>query len=235
MTRLREISPVSTYTSYLVPRWMPDVERWVLYQCIPSLHIPDERREQLATYWEDMPITQRFGRKAMVSDYQFRMYHDFRVDARPFLILQGNRGGTPARYTRREQLLLQAQHLPDQPPRMGTLPYAPFDERTVARILERDRLVQAGQNIDRLRSMDSVVGQKAIEAEADRMFRKAFLDWWHEEMGPIAEQFGSLLRNGLDQDIRRATQAETYAANHFHEHFMETGEVPAPVTHAIRG
>ena len=235
MTRLRDVSPISTWTSHLVPRWMPDVEQWVLYQCIPSLHIPDERRTQLATYWEDLPVTQRFGRRAMVSDYQYRMYHDFRVDARPFLILQGDRGGTPARYTRREQLLLQAHHLPDTPPRMGTLAYAPFDERTVTRILERDRLVEAGRNIDALRRMDSLIGQKAIEAEADKAFRQAFLDWWAQEMGPIAEQFGSLLRHGLDQEIRKATPEEAYAANRFHDHFMETGEVPAPVVHAIRG
>jgi len=237
MARLRELSPVSASVSYYVARWRREAGRWMLYHAIPQRMIHADRRAQLSVWWEDLPVGQQAGRRQSVSAYQYQMYQDHQLDVRPFLILQGERGATPARYLDREKKVLAALQLPTVPPALGSLAYAPFDERTVARILERDRLVKANQNLEMLAKINSGAGQRAEDGEAETAYRRAILAYWSEAAKPQAELLADILgKTHEGKQLRRATQREAYAANHFQEHFLETGEVPgATLPELIRG
>jgi hypothetical protein len=73
------------------------------------------------------------ARALFASDYQCQMYQQHRVWARNLWILQGTGGGHPVEYTPQEQRWLSLMDQPTEPPKLGTLCYAPFDQRVISR------------------------------------------------------------------------------------------------------
>lgn len=235
--RLREISPVLPTTSHLRFRWLASAEQWALYQCIPKHLLHPERVAQFARHWSELPKDQQMGRRMSVSEYQFRMFHDFGVDAHKTWILQGTAaewsGGTPARYTDEERMILHAENESTETIPAGTLPAIPFDERVVRAIRQRDRLLQVGLDVDRLRQLDSVEGHAATMAKAQKAHRAAFLKWMKVDQAPVADFLAWFLRKKeADRLFRNATQEEAYCATTFTQQFTETGVMPTP--HLVR-
>lgn len=231
--RLREISPKSDTHSWLLLTWMqkpglPDTGRWVLYECVPEAHVPTEMRERLGgtPYWE-MPKERRAGREALVSPTQWLIWRKHRVWARPFWILQGNTGGTPMQYSELEQRWLKLTKQPSEPPHLGALPYAPFDERVVRAIEERDRLRKLNYSIDRMKSTASAATLKVELEEAEKAYRKKFLKWFSEQ---LSEQAAFLewytRRTEADYTLKRQTREEFTAANQLEDLYIETGLLP---------
>lgn len=230
-TRLRDISPIVDQTSHLRFRWRPKMQDdfhdvWELYACTPVALLDDFRVHQLTQHWSDLPPSQQMGRKQCVTEYQHYMFRTHRVEARRFWVLQGPNGGTPAVYSRREARLLKAIGVPDDPPPLGFLAYAPFDERAVRAILQRDKLVQAGGDLDRMERARSADALRSEDDDTEKDFRRAFLGWWFDMCLPMSDFMQTYLRTTeSERTLRKATRQENDALAQWKDHFIETGDL----------
>ncbi len=229
---LRQMSPKSEAVSWLYLTWkeppfQPDKRRLVVYDCIPEAHIHPELRMYLAgtPYWE-LPQAERAGRAAIVSATQWEMYRRFRVHAKPFWIIQGKDGGTPASYSEVERKWLRLMHQPDSPPTLGALPFAPWDNRVKHRILERDRLTKFEGQIARLRERGNPETIAAELDAAEKEQRRAFWKWWTEQHQESADMWKWYIGHSeVTHRLRQETRDEFLAAAMAEERFIETGRV----------
>ena len=238
---LRAISPVSPAHSYLNFRWYParkidrktetavDTGRWLLDQWMPRPFIhPDMVRMLEDRPPRLLPDSQRHGRELFVSDFRHEMYRQHKVLVKRWWVLQGDQGGHPAEYTDREVKIRKAIGLPIEPPRIGSLPYAPFDNRVVRQILRYDRLLRYGQDIDRLKASASNEATKREEADAEEQFRRDYVAWLKEDLRESTAFLTDYSRKTeADMTLRPATKAEENAAARLEDEFIATGLVPA--------
>jgi hypothetical protein len=226
---LRTLSPIAERTSYLHFRWREREGRWTLYELTPKALLTPERVQQLTVHWSDLPPSQQHARRRFVSEYQHYMFRTHGVEARLHWILQGEMGGTPAIYTRREEKLLDAVGAPSEPPEIDALEPCPFDLRAVNAIGARDRLLKVGGDLEALLKTNDPKAVTAEDAEADIQFRKDYLKWWFVQMIPNSEFMKSYLRTEeASRTMRKATKAEANAATEFADYFIEHGTVPGP-------
>lgn len=230
---LHAIAPKNDQVSWLTFRWLSSAERFVIDECIPAAFIPTEKREQLAGVpWWQLPKKAQEGRRRMVSAYQWWMYREHRVWARPFWCLQGIGGGTPARYSDIEQKLLKAMGQETDPPAPGSLPYAPFDERAITAVRARDALRRYNDSLARLRNSGNAALLKAEDEAAEEQFRRIFWDWWKETMQPQVDFLTWYGKSdsrtaGVNAGLMRpATEEETQIGHNLEETFITTGTVP---------
>lgn len=189
--RLREISPVLPNTAHLgfrkfAPRedWkdspfnlQPDRPLWAIYSRTPIRLIEKETAEGFQKHpSEYSTVAERAVMHSMVSDYQHFMWHVHGLYVKPFWLLQGEWGGTPMKFTRRERRLLESTGESAVPAPPGAFTPCPFDERAVAKVLERDRLVQAGNRFDELEKMDRPEWKKAEDDAAELLHREQVLE-----------------------------------------------------------
>ncbi len=250
--RLREISPVTDRLAHLrfryreaKPWWYwPEAGVWEIYTCTPKHLASAERANQFARRWQDMPIREQAGRKAVVTSYQYFMWHTHNVEATRFWVLHGPNGGVPARYTDREVAYLDAMDAVSIAPPLGFFPPCEFDERTVQHLLERDRLVQAGMDFDRLEALDRPEMLKAQDEENARMHRERYLEWWAELMGPCKEFMKSQIFKEQQADlppapVGLANKLATWKEQFIHDGTMDGAQTPThrtvnvPVTRDI--
>lgn len=203
--RLREISPVTDRLAHLQfrkfnarPDWnespyndKPDKPIWGVYSCTPRHLVSKERAEQFKLHWSELPVSQQVGRRAMVSDYQHFMWHSRNVEARPLWLLQGSWGGTPTMYSQREKRYLDASGALSEPFPCGYFAGCEFDELAVKGLMLRDRLVQACGDFDALQKMDRPDALKAVDDEAERVFRETYLDTLAVMVAPAIEYMKS--------------------------------------------
>lgn len=236
--RLREISPIRSDMAHLRFRWFPSHPSWpmagephsvdgmwMLYAWTPRHLVSADRAGQFTRHWSELPESQQPGRKALVSNYQFWVWHTHGCDAFPMWILQGD-GGTPAKHTPAEVAFLDGSDLPSDPVPIGSLPPCAFDERSVRRIAARDRFVQACNDPARLAAMDSAAGIKAEDDAAMRLKRETMLDTWKVVMAPSTEFMKWYLgKSEADQALPRASKEQANAASQWRDHFVHTGAV----------
>lgn len=236
MTRLREVSPKVEGLAYLHPRWFaphphwnhPERGQWALYSATPIRMIRTDRAEQYERHWSEMPTAgQQAGIHGVVSSYQHFMWHTQGIEVKPFLILQGEWGGTPAKYTEREKRFLDASAAMSEPFPLGFFPATPFGEHVVKQITLRDRMIQACNNYDRLEAMDSTEAKKAEDDAAERLFRETYLDTWKVMQEPAIDfMLSAKGRQFMDNDLRPAPEGTANAVAQWREHFTEFGNVP---------
>lgn len=236
--RIEQLWPMSDRTQWMKLRMFP-VEKgltpprhdvWVLYTMTPAALITDESLlERLSGKpWWELPKNEQYGRMTVVSSYQWEMFRQFQCLARPYWCLQGDQGGTPMVYTPYEAALLRAHGLPLDPPQPGTLPFAPFDERVVSAVMERDRLRKLGSRFDALldpnRAMQDV---KAEDEAVERLYREEFVKWFKSRMEPNAEFIDWHSKKSENTgDFRPATTAEANAAVQWEDQYIATGTLP---------
>ena len=236
---LRRVSPETTAFSYLEFKWefvlgrvrgeWQDRSRWVLYQMQPAWAIPAGIRAML----DDVPPRllppgRAHARRAFVDDYAHEIYRTQRVFPRPMWVIQGPNGGVPAGYSEQEAALLKAAGEPTDPPPVGALRYANFDSRVIQQILVRDKLLQAGLNVEAIAERSKILGAHSAEAEAATLaFRREFIDWFEGTLTPGSDFLTWFTRRSeADTVLRRATKAEMIAATECKDVFLETGQVP---------
>ena len=229
--QLRQLSPITTYCSHLRFRWHP-AQRWMLYECLPKRFVGPSRRRLLDDKpWWELPPSQQYGRRTTVSTFEYLTYHRHGVWPKAFLVLQGESGVTPCGYTPQQIEWLRLAQLPSDPPDVGQLAYAAFDNRTLAAIESRDRLRTLNMSVRRLRLSGTPAQQRIEEAEAERAQRKAFLAWWFQLMAPGADFLTWYTqKTASDRQLRPATVAETNAALQYEDHFIEHGTLPTLAT-----
>ncbi len=236
---LRQVSPESTTMSFLIFAWKepllePDRARWCLYEAIPDALISTERRMELAgaPFWE-RPLRERQAQAQQVSAYQWMMYHEHRLDVRPFWCLQGTEGGTPLHHSQVEQRFLRMMRQPPDPLHVGALPYAGWDSRVRAAVVGRDRLVRFGGSVTQLRDSGTPAAYKANVEAQEKAYRRAFWDWFAERLGPSTELYAYILKHE-DPDRHRQRTEDAIAASEAREVFIETGRVPDPIEYQKR-
>lgn len=215
--RLREISPITPNMAHLgfrkfAPRedwrespWntQPDRPLWAIYTRTPKHLVTPEKAECYRLHWSEVPTTEQVGHRAIVSDYQHFMWHVHGVEVFPLWFLQGEWGGTPAKYTRRETRYLDASGASSVPFAPGTFTPCVFDERAVRGLLQRDRLLQACNRYDELEKMDRPAFKKAEDDAAELLFRETYLDTLSVLMAPaVAYMKSSIGKAEIAEEVR---------------------------------
>lgn len=231
LRRLREISPVTDRVSHLHPRWRADFSEWWLYQATPAALLDAGRVAQLGVHWSSLPKAEQQGRKVFVTEYQFYMYRTARVDVVPFWILQGSRfltGGTPYAFTAREQKLLSASGQPDEPIPPGTLPNVPFDERVVAAIQARDRVLKHGGSLDAMQKASTTDALKKDDEQTEREYREAFLAWNNTNNAASRDFLSWYYRQKESHDVLPPAPAGlANSVADFRDRYIESGSLGA--------
>lgn len=224
--RLRAISPIVDRTSHLRFRYRESVNQWEIYEATPAHLLTEDRVNQLAQHWSELPKDQQYARKRYVTEYQHYMFRTHKVEMRRFWVLQGEMGGTPAEFTERETKLLESVGAPSEPPILGMLEACPFDQRAVDAILKRDLLLKNGGDLDALKQSKTAPLLKIQDDENEKDYRRAFLGWWFEQMLPCSDFMKTFLRTKeADRVLRKATREESDLVSQWRDHFIETGIV----------
>ncbi len=238
--RLREISPVRPDMDHLVFRWFeptdpdgtdrgwpqPDRGQWVLYTAKPIRLVEKERAKMFEKHWSELPEMEQEGRKSVVSSYQHFMWHARGLYVKPFLILQGEWGGTPAKYTEQEQAWLQASDcMADEFP-IGMFPACPFDERTVKTIAMRDRMLQCANDVAEVARLDTPGAMKAETEAAQILKRQTHLDTFKVMIQPSVDFMEHWLRRSEHREqLPPAPPSEAKQISMWKDHWLQHGSV----------
>lgn len=184
---LERIVPKRGDLSYLKIVWEPGdkwdpAQRWMIYQMWPVsedfllkkfLEGPNPRN---FGYYDK--VKRRFIRRRgspMISLRQWLLYRETGRLAVPYWVIQGDKGGHRWEFTRTEKMIIA--HKTGQkdvsPPVIGTLPYAPVDNRVFNKLA----------NLDRIRKDEFAVAfayqhPERVEAEEERILAQTERDLW---------------------------------------------------------
>lgn len=240
VVRLREIAPELPNLDTLVFRYFDPTEpdgtdkgwlhsergQWALYSAKPIRMVDKERAKQFEQHWSEVPIEQQAGLRSVVSDYQHFMWHSKGLYVKPFLILQGPWGGTPAVYTPKEVAFLQASGCLDEPFPVGSFPACPFDERVVKQITLRDRLLQCSNSYEDLAKMDTPEYKRGEDEAAQLHKRQTYLDTWKVMIGPSVEFMKSFIHTKeADRVLPRAPEGTGNTVGQWRDHWLEHGSI----------
>lgn len=177
--------------------WAP-VHRWVVWQMTPESRIPDfgiiealrGPNPRNFGYWD--PRLGRFVRtRALpISRQQWEIFQEHRHWAQPLWIVQGRNGGHLKEWTDVQSTLSQMHGGPEEPPRAGALPYAPFDQRVVRQLRGLDVVARFGDILGRLSA-----NPQAVEW-LDLREREQTLEMARQLWGWLGEQ----IAEGLNPD-----------------------------------
>lgn len=201
-TRLREISPKTDTHSWLAFRWFAEAQRWLLYECVPIQFVTDNTLIDDLAQGADPDSPE--GQDVLVSRYQQEMFRKHRVHARPCWVIQGNNGGHHAVYDKATQEDHRRLGLPLEPPKPGSMPYAPFDERVVRQLVEMSKLVRFKNDFGEFkRRFGTVEGQKREAANALREARERYVKWINSQFEDGDDYFTKAYRAGELEDAPR--------------------------------
>lgn len=233
---LRRINPISTHFTHLRFYWYRAAMRWVLYDCLPGHLIQDDEtkygptmtgKELLAALNGPPPRELEAWQETGISDMQHEMYRLHRVFALPFWVLQGENGGHQVMYSPWEQNLLLAKGLPAEPPKIGTLPPCPFDQRVIQQLNQRNRRIQLGERL--MKMSGSVEFANAEMEQIQREIREAEMRFIESTMEPVTDMAMSLVKGAntrsehADQIIR-VPDGTAAKAKDAYEEYRATGD-----------
>lgn len=120
-------------------------------------------------------------------DYEtWKVFQETGCYGRRFWIVQGSKGGVPRSYDGVERQIARMAGLPDAPPAIGDLPYAPLDERVIKQLVARDRLRDA-KGIASERLTTSKHWQAEDEARARAAAAQVY-EWLGERVAESADE-----------------------------------------------
>lgn len=173
---LRAVSPRSAVHSWAYLHWLSRDQRWMVYECVPDQSISPLFRELLAGPHPDQdPDT-------LVTPFQWAMYREHRVHARPFWVVQGHTGGHYYTFDAATRELMKATQRPVTPPEVGALPYAPFDGRVVRHLINHNRLAQVRNDLTALRAMGTNAAHADQIRAAKKDARRAMIRFMDEQL-----------------------------------------------------
>jgi hypothetical protein len=248
LRRLRQISEVSDEVGWLYPHWeagdpwVPG-QRWVLYEMIHEKFVDDAIVEELngphprseghmcadkvphqfqclcrrkLNGWRDGPCM-------LVDLTQWQLYRKTGgYFAKRFWIIQGSTGGHKWEFNENERRMLRFADLPTDAPRLGSLPYAPFDERVVKQIMRHNKLVTMGISIEQHRERMGA-GYEQYKESVAREARRQYVEYLSEQLQDVNDLAISAARKG-DLDGHRKTEVDWERVEEAStDHFIETG------------
>lgn len=187
---LEKVIPRRGSLSYLKIVWEPGerwdpVQRWVIYQMMPLGRNP---ADDLFKPMLEGPNPREFGyydrvagrfirrRGApMISLKQWQLYRETGRLGHPYWIIQGDQGGHRWQFTRTEKFIIARKtgQKNVEAPAIGSLPYAPFDNRVMNKLA----------NLDRLRKDEFAVAfmyqhPELFDVEEERILQQAENELW---------------------------------------------------------
>lgn len=247
---LREHSPMSDEHSFLELVWEPGEEwipgqRWVLYEMLHPKFIDSEVMKELRGphprsegHMCSVNVPKQFqclcrrkleswksGPCVLVTLTQWQLFRKTGYVGRAYWVIQGENGGHKRAFTEeRERQMLKMADLPPDPPAIGALPYAPFDQRVVKQITRHNRLKSLGVSLGQLRQMMGP-GYEATKKKAATELRREYIAWLSDQLGESAELFVSAARKGEMYDEPRSEVEWREVEAQAMEHYAETGDV----------
>lgn len=233
---LRAVNDITELYSHLRFYWYRAKQRWVLYDCLPKHLIkgdqppgvPMETPEFLA--FMDGPPPWVLGDNAcvFVSGVQWEMWQRYGVYARPYWVLQGERGGHQYAYSPEQARVAVQKGQPDAPPAIGSLPFAPFDERVQRQLRVHSRLLALNNDLERLRNSGSPEAIAAELAQTERDIRRAEMTFIENQFEPVTDMAQSLVRgqnsrSEYEDQIIRVKPGTAAKASDAYDEYLETG------------
>lgn len=172
--------------------WAP-VGRWVIYQMSPVERAPFGIVHDLLG-----PNPRRYGRydwaakkfvrtrSFMVTERQWKLYHETGLFGKPYWVVQGSFGGHKRHWSEIEQQVIAIQTgITEQldPPAPGDLPYAEPSNRTIRALKRYDMVEKFGDTLKMLSHRDDVRARlDSIEAEQARAMAEELWKWLGEQV-----------------------------------------------------
>lgn len=231
LSLLREDSPQSTIHSYLMPYWYRVAARWVLYDVLPIDAIDDELDTGSGITGAELraimdgPRPSELADHVPVSDVQHAMWRKWRGFARPFWVLQGETGGHQVNFSPIQASALLRMGLPAEPPRVGSLPSCPYDNRARQQIRHLNRLHEFNGSIDRLRKSGSSDFANAEQERIERQIRESEMAFIESQMRPVVDMAMTLKQRSehSDQLVQMAPGTASRAKDAY-DRYRETGD-----------
>jgi len=196
--RLREIDPIRDQLSYLEFVWYAPAERWCLYEMVPAYEsefgptVPLPILDELKGPDPDLiPET-----APLITHRQWLLYQNTGRWARPSWVLQGTKGGHQIAFDHADKELLQRTGRKSEPPAVGELPYAPFDERAVQAILRMNKMHRVKNDLDEFRRVNTGAGAKRQYREAMRAARAQQIAYLESQFEEASQDFAKAYSAG---------------------------------------
>jgi hypothetical protein len=203
------------------------VQRWVIYECVPALAVPDLLArlwdEGLCTCPHEAQVVHRGScprcRRPWLPARRWIYGYAARTGTipQPCWIVQGARGGHAASYSRVDRGWSRLAGLPEIPPAPGSRSYAPFDERVMERLWAVDRL--------RRHEGSLLKAWQRGEAQAEEQLRRAIVQAQNGAVQEAVEELG----NGLPWDDMPVQEHGDWVVPEpaaLDDHFIATGQMP---------
>lgn len=130
---------------------------------------------------------------ATVTQDQWDLYQATGCFARPFWVIQGDRGGHKFQFNHQEGQLLRLEGLEGTPPAPGDLEYAPWDNRVRDQLAKQKELYDASQSgvpVGASRHEAFLVSRKNRE----QWFRTQLLEWLRPQVRQKVEELDSVIK-----------------------------------------
>lgn len=245
---LRALSPKSDEVSWLYLHWEPGDpwvpgQRFVLYQMLHESFVDFELVRELdgphprsEGHMCSVKVPGQFqclcrrktegwrGGPSAVTLTQWQLYRATGYVPLPFWIIQGTTGGHKWAFDEQERDMLKMADLPSEPPPLGFLPYAPFDERVVKQIVQHNRLLQMDQTISEYRRTMGA-GYEAHKADVAKQMRKNWMGYLATQMQDVNELFIRAAKNGEMDNLPKSNIDYVKLEELASAHYVETGRV----------
>lgn len=247
---LRQHSPKSDEHGFLQlvwepgERWIPG-QRWTLYEMLHETFVDDEILHELTGpsprsegHFCSTKVPEQFqclcrrkleswrgGPCALITRTQWRVWRETGYYAKPFWILQGDRGGHKFRYTSEERERLRLTDVPDLPA-LGDLPAAPFDARVIAHVIRGNRLRQLTQTLGEFRRTMGA-GYEEHRQRLAREMRAEYVKWFSEYNDDVNDLFVRAARTGAMDGERKTSIDYDRVDEIAMSQFIETGVLPS--------
>lgn len=199
--RLNSLFPPNTEISHLRIHWEPGFEweplgRWMLYQMLPPERVPVIVLPMLEgpdprNFTRYDPVKKEVIRHPdapLISRQQWQMYRDTGgYFGMPYWVVQGNNGGNKVRFTKVEKMVARIKgHPTGEPPQIGSLPYAPVDERVIEKVVELDQMRTYNLLIDFAHRAPEMLDED--EERGANEARERLWNWIEDQVGGWVEE-----------------------------------------------
>jgi hypothetical protein len=195
--QLAELSPQTNRFSWLKLVWEPGrpdavIERFIVYQMIPAHAVQTEILEQLQRdlppqgYYDDVLKEYVDEENCLITTRAWQLYRETQCWGRPYWVIQGTKGGHKRWFSETERKMLKVAGLPCDPPNPGELPYAEFDQRTLAALSQLDMLKGVHGTLRRQKALSPEGYAARAEAE-ERVLRERLLSWLTDQVAELTD------------------------------------------------
>lgn len=220
--RLRELFPATEQTTHLHLRWekgnpWEPINRWMIWHMYPVHAIADDLRKELlgpppratghycADGWclcDRKMDSWTDGAAFQIDQQQWELYRETGYYGQRWWVIQGDKGGHKYRLNQIEAKVAKLHTGKSSTPAAGDLPYADFDDRVIAKIVERDRarmyatVARWGEDVTvRGRMLDEEDRAGVLEAN------QLLWDWLESQVGAATQTLSHWDRFAISQQM----------------------------------